>query len=174
MSKEIVDRCSFLELEIREQFGEIRLTIEMVPSTCWFSNARNNISKSGWDRLRKTTYEKANYRCEICGGQGKRHPVECHEIWLFDDKEYIQKLGGLIALCPNCHEVKHIGLASSHGRGDAARNYLANINSWTDKQTQEYLSLVKQIWLERSKHEWKLNLDWLKKQNVNINKDLPE
>ena len=54
-----------------------RLTIELVPSTCWFSNVRSNISKQDWDRLRKETYKKANYRCEICGGVGRNHPVEC-------------------------------------------------------------------------------------------------
>ena len=89
------------------------LTIELVPSTCWFSNVRDHVSKSIWDKLRKATYRQSNYRCEICGDRGSKHPVECHEIWHYDDDKYIQTLTGLTALCPDCHRVKHIGLAQA-------------------------------------------------------------
>jgi hypothetical protein len=32
---------------------ESRLTVELVPSTCWYTNARSNVSKSVWGRLRR-------------------------------------------------------------------------------------------------------------------------
>ena len=65
------------------------LTVKLVPSTCWFSNVRDHVAKSTWDKLRKTTYQQAHYQCEVCGGRGKRHPVECHEIWHYDDLKHI-------------------------------------------------------------------------------------
>lgn len=39
-------------------------------------------------------------------------PVECHEVWDYDDDRKIQRLERRVALCPACHEVKHAGLAS--------------------------------------------------------------
>lgn len=58
-----------------------RLTIELVPKTCWFSNVRDRVSRQDWDRIRSQVYEQADRRCEVCGGRGSRHPVECHEVW---------------------------------------------------------------------------------------------
>lgn len=49
---------------------------------------------------------------KVCGGRGEKWPVECHEMWQYDDKNHVQKLAGLIALCPDYHKVKHIGYAS--------------------------------------------------------------
>lgn len=88
----------------------MKLTIELVPSTSWFSNLRSLLSSEEWDKIRRGCYKNANYKCEICSGVGPKHPVECHETWEYDEKQGIQKLIGLIALCPSCHEVKHVGL----------------------------------------------------------------
>jgi hypothetical protein len=140
------------------------LTIELVPRTSWFSNVRELISQSEWDQVRKAIYQKANYLCEICGGRGKKWPVECHEIWLYDDKNRIQKLSGLIALCPSCHEVKHIGLAGVRGRADIAEAHLIEVNSWTRKQAEEYLEKVKAVWRKRSHHNWTIDFTWLEEQ----------
>ena len=60
---------------------KLKLTIELVPKTCWFSNLRSNLSVSDWTRLKVLTSNQAGYQCEICKGQGVNHPVECHEIW---------------------------------------------------------------------------------------------
>ena len=39
-----------------------------------------------------------------------------HEVWDYDDARRVQRLVRLIALCPACHEVKHLGLAAKRGR----------------------------------------------------------
>ena len=39
------------------------------------NNNSTEVSRSVWDKLRKQTYRKANYRCEICGGKGPKWPV---------------------------------------------------------------------------------------------------
>jgi hypothetical protein len=140
------------------------LTVELVPKTCWFSNVRDHVPKKTWDVLRRPTYQKANNRCEICGGRGSRWPVECHEIWHYDDQNKVQKLIDLIALCPACHEVKHIGLAGLRGREREAKKQLAQVNGWTEEQTEDYLEQVWKIWRDRSQHQWKLNLSWLEQQ----------
>ena len=144
------------------------LTVELVPSTCWFSNVRDHVSKATWDKLRKATYTQANYHCEVCGGRGHKHPVECHEIWHYDDQNYIQTLEGLTALCPSCHQVKHIGLAGLRGRGEEAEAHLAKVNSWSSAQTEAYLATVWETWHQRSRHDWQLNLDWLKRYDLHL------
>src|SRR5207302_1396445 len=84
--------------------GETRLTVELVPSSCWYTNVRSHVPKTVWDRLRRQVAAEAGNRCEICGGRGRRWPVECHEVWEYDDDEKIQRLQRLVALCPACHE----------------------------------------------------------------------
>lgn len=83
---------------------KIKLTIELIPRTCFGSNVRTLFKQKYWDILRKASYEKAGHVCEICGASGKdqgyRHNVECHEIWDYSDKRRIQKLLGLVSLCP--------------------------------------------------------------------------
>jgi hypothetical protein len=168
MSTNNANPCVLLKEQIQNQFGSIRLSVELVPKTCWFSNVRDHVTKSEWDKLRKVSYEKANNVCEICGGRGEKHDVECHETWEYDDESFIQILKGLISLCPSCHETKHIGLAELHGRREIAKNHLSSVNGWTDEQAEQYLKLVRAIWRERSKYEWKLNFTWLESQGVYI------
>jgi hypothetical protein len=79
---------------------QTRLTVELVPSTCWYTNVRSNVSKAVWDRLRRRVAAEAGKRCEICGGRGRRWPVECHEVWHYDDATKVQRLERLVALCP--------------------------------------------------------------------------
>ncbi|WP_373481190.1 HNH endonuclease [Geminocystis sp.] len=144
-----------------------KLSIELVPQTCWFSNVRDHVDGKIWDILRKDTYKKANYKCEICGGVGEKHPVECHEIWHYDDEKYIQKLIGLTALCPSCHQVKHIGLARVRGKEAEAKKHLAKVNNWSNLEVEKYLTTVWSQWQKRSQNNWKLDLSWLE-NNFNI------
>ena len=140
---------------------KINLTIELVPKTSWFSNLRSELSKSDWDKLRKRVYEKAGHKCEVCGGKGKKWPLECHEIWEYDDENKIQTLSGLIALCPKCHEVKHIGLAQIKGRGHAALKHLSKVNGWSESDASLYIEAQFETWSGRSQFDWEINLKWL-------------
>jgi hypothetical protein len=147
----------------------IKLTIELIPSTCWFTNVRSVLTKTQWDDIKKIIFRKANYVCEICGGKGNKHPVECHEIWKFDDKKLIQKLVGLISLCPSCHEVKHIGLAQINNRFEIALSHFSKINKLNKQQSMTYINEAFDLWNKRSSKDWKLDISYLKKLGVNIN-----
>jgi hypothetical protein len=144
------------------------LTVELVPSTCWFSNLRSELSKDEWDRLRRPVLERAGRRCEVCGGSGAQHPVECHEVWEYDAKSHVQRLVGLVALCPACHEAKHMGYASSVGRGGQARAHLARVNGWSVDDVELYLEMQFEQWSRRSQHEWTLDLSWLRQFGMDI------
>lgn len=148
-----------------------QLTIELVPKTAWFSNVRKMVSNRDWDIIRKETYKQANNRCQICGGVGTQHPVECHEIFAYDDKQHIQTLKGMIALCPDCHLVKHIGLAISRGKGKIAAEHLSKVNNWPKKKTLVYIEDQRLKWEERSSFKWKIDLTWLEVRNIKYKDD---
>jgi len=104
----------------------MKLNIELIPKRQWGKNCRTLLKQSQWDKIRKYMYEKKNYQCEICKGQGKKHPVECHEVWKYKGKT--QKLVKLEVLCPTCHKVKHIGrIEFSRGYSKKAEKYYQKI-----------------------------------------------
>jgi hypothetical protein len=112
--------------------GGPRLTIELVPKTCWFSNVRNHVSNEEWKAISRQVSCGALNRCQICGGRspiGAR--VECHEVFLYDEQTRTQKLVSLVALCRPCHSVKHIGRTQMEGHEPEALVQLATVNGWT-------------------------------------------
>lgn len=124
------------------------------------------LSLSEWDKVRKDCYKKADYKCEICGGKGPKHPVECHEIWEYNHDAGIQKLINVIALCPNCHKTKHYGLARILGKEKEIKEHFMKINNCTKIFAEQYILEAFELWNLRNKITWKLNitkLDELKK-----------
>jgi hypothetical protein len=144
----------------------MKLTIELIPSSSWFTNVRSAVSKSEWDNIRKQVYKKADYKCEICGKKGKPHPVECHEIFEFDDKKLIQKLTQLVALCPDCHMVKHIGLAEVQGKLELAIKHFIKVNKISRLQAEQYIKECFLLWNKRSNKIYKLDLSYLSSYGV--------
>lgn len=139
----------------------MKLEIELVPKTAWFNNLRSFLTKEEWDIVRKKCYKEANHRCEVCGGTGDKWPVECHEIWEYT-KSHKVKLKGLIALCPDCHEVKHIGLAQIRGRFYPALNHFMKVNNVSKQEAIKYVNCCFSLWNERNKVDWKLDVSYLK------------
>jgi hypothetical protein len=141
------------------------LTLDLVPRTCWGSNVRSMVAATAWDRIRRDTYRAAGYRCEVCSGVGSQHPVDCHEVWVYeltrgddDSATWTQRLERMTALCPACHEVKHFGRATVRGRGDAALAHLIQVNGWTEPQGRQYLEDQRRVWEERSSRPWALDI----------------
>mgnify|MGYP001580783144 CR=1 FL=1 len=150
----------------------MKLTIELVPKTAWYTNVRSNVSKQEWDTIRKKCYKNANYKCEICydvgQNQGVKHPVECHEIWDYDDKTKKQTLKGLISLCPYCHKTKHVGLAQINGEEEIVLKQLMKVNNISRKEAEEYINRSFSIWKTRSNFKWELDITYIQKY---LNKD---
>jgi len=138
-----------------------KLTIELVPESQWYDNLRSRFTTAQWTTTKKACYALAGNRCEICGGVGKKHPVECHEIWHYDDENRVQRLDGLISLCPSCHRVKHIGLAMQQGYLMPALKHLAKVNSWPIELADEYAARSLEVWAIRSRMKYRLDLSWL-------------
>lgn len=142
-------------------YPEPKLTIELVPSSQWEDNLRSHLSAAKWNMLRSACYQRALHRCEVCNGVGRKHPVECHEIWEYNDQTRIQKLTGLIALCPQCHQVKHIGLAAIRGKFAQAIGQLMKVNEWPQELAEAYAIRQFEIHQIRSTFAWSIDLSWL-------------
>jgi len=155
------------EISLLKLHQTLKLQIEVVPYSCWWSNVRSNVTKKQWDNIRKSVYLKANYQCEICGEKGTNHPVECHEVWIYDDATLTQRLGYFQALCPLCHEVKHIGLAGERANKERAFNRFKTINQLDDETARKIISAVFKQWEIRSLQQWKLDIEHLREYGLN-------
>ena len=132
------------------------LTIELVPVNSWFNNLRNALPQEDWDVIRRQAYQNAGYRCEICNGVGPKWPVECHEVWGYNDEEHIQTLERFEALCPNCHMVKHIGYARVQGKYGQAKIHLGQVNGWDAEMVESYINMAFMQHNIRNKFDWRV------------------
>ena len=150
----------------------MKLEIDLVPSTAWYSNLKTKIPVKEWDKIRKRCYADVNYKCQICGSDGKNQifvtrgsikgTLNCHEIWEYDDNKHIQKLEGFLALCNDCHMIKHIGFASiqdSKGLLDMDKliGHFMKVNGVSRKTFDKHHEESLKVMGERSQHEWKTN-----------------
>lgn len=139
----------------------MKLEVELVPSTAWGSNLRSILTSAQWRLCQQFVYARSGRRCEVCGGIGPRWPVECHEIWEYNDDAGLQRLAGLIALCPPCHRVKHAGYAASQGRLGEVIIHLGEVNRIELEHVELYLEAVFEVWGRRSQQGWHLDCSWL-------------
>jgi hypothetical protein len=148
--------------------GPGRLTIELVPKTCWFSNVRTHVSKADWEKCKRLVRQRSGDKCEICGGRGPKWPVEAHEQWSYDEDRQIQMLVGLVALCPDCHRVKHIGRAFAMNEADLALVHLAKVNRWSLRTAESYAKTAFDIWELRSQYQWSLDISVLALLGIDV------
>lgn len=148
----------------------LKLTIELVPQSSWFNNVRSAVSAKEWDKIRKQVYSEAWHVCQICGGIGPNHPVEAHEIWEYDDKKLIQKLTGMIALCPRCHLVKHLGFATVSGKRTIAVNHFIDINKLKRDEAQKLINKAFELWAKRSRKIYAIDISLLEKYGIDTYK----
>ena len=132
----------------------LKLEPDLIPRTSFFRNLRSLLKPGEWDTIRRAVYLKADYRCEICRAIGSNLRVlHCHEVWEYIEKTCIQKLSGLVCLCPACHEAIHYGLAEIKGRSEIALKHIMVVNG-IDRDTA--LSVVKNafdLWRKRSNQQ---------------------
>jgi len=177
-------------------FGGNILFVDMIPQNCWFSNVRSAVSPKTWDEIRKFCYARAG-KCECCGCNGRlecheRWSYESFtfeeppDVTLFDrihkievdaermshesnvEEHYEQKLVRLVALCHDCHESTHMGLAEVNKRLEEAKQHLGQVNSWDKEEVEVHCTEAVRIWKARSVIPWKLNLKLLEDNNFEI------
>ncbi|ORT55667.1 DUF5710 domain-containing protein [Streptomyces sp. CB03238] len=137
------------------------LFVDLVPSTCWFTNVRSCVDKKDWERLRRMINRRAGQRCEACGAAEDRDAkrwLEAHERWTFDDTTRVQTLKRLICLCTDCHTVTHFGYAQVRGIEAQAFTHLIKVTKMTDSQARQHVRDAFGLWQKRSSTTWDLDL----------------
>ncbi len=133
----------------------------LVPQTVWGRNLRSVLPKEEWDVVRRAAYRAAGSRCRICGGRGPNWPVEADEVWHYDDGARTHTLMTVVALCPNCHHVRHWGKTRLDGREPEALAHASRINGWADEIASAVVRAAFDTWQARSAHRWISNFDWV-------------
>lgn len=130
----------------------------------WKSNLRSLLTAKGWDLVRHKCYNLANNKCELCGANLR---VECHEIWEYSEPTKTQTLTGVIALCPECHMVKHAGRTISEGKYMVVIKQLIKVNKITESAACKYIEEQFVIWRRRGSG-WTVDISYLKEYIADI------
>ncbi len=139
----------------------MKLNFELVPDECWYSNLRSLLPPAAWDAIRKAAYARANGHCMICGEQSSR--LEAHEQWSYDIPSKTQKLENVIAICPLCHAVIHIGRTQLKGDERKAEEHFRKVNNATYSEYRKALGEANKRHQELNRvDEWALDLSKLK------------
>ena len=140
------------------------LFVDLIPASCWFTNVRSCVDARDWDRLRRMVYDRAANECEACGAA--KNPaaqiwMEAHERWAYDGSAGIQSLTRLICLCSPCHRATHFGFAEVTGHAEEALQHLMDVNDWDRSTARRHVEAAAQLWTQRSRLEWELDLTML-------------
>lgn len=160
-----------------EDFLPRKISFDLVPATCWHSNLRSVLKKEEWDRLKKFVYKDCSYRCDICFGkfgkiQDKKHSVEAHELWSYDDVNKIQKLDRIMCLCPDCHLSHHIGFANTINKKRECYAHIKSVYSLNDYELRETVSKAFKTFEDRSNYDWIADISWLENISEELNIDI--
>lgn len=143
----------------------LKLTIELVPSSSWQNNLRGILKPSMWKNIRGRVLQTFDNRCAICKRNSKK--LHVHEVWEYDDENHIQTLKDILPLCYMCHSVKHIGFTSLQASKTGVDlekfiKYFMSINKVDRGSYQQHLNEQLKKFEERGKYEWQLDLKKLK------------
>lgn len=138
------------------------------------------VPKLEWTRIELRCFERAGYKCEICRKNGTDtiyRPKDssalliCHEVWEFDKKKKIMRLRKFIALCHDCHAIKHFASSSfrlTRKQKFALLDYVVNFNRLA---YDEFYYLAKDFGLQSRSDDmtmWKMDFSQWDKV---VNKD---
>ena len=139
----------------------MKLNFELVPDGCWYSNLRSILPASDWEIIKKVVKRDAKGKCSICGEKPKI--LHAHEVWSYDEEKAVQRLEKVIAVCPDCHSVIHIGYTQLKGDVVRAEEHFMKVNGCSYAEYRQALGKANEEHKRRNKvSEWSLDLSFLK------------
>jgi hypothetical protein len=114
-------------------------------------------------------YARVEHRCECCNidtrdsANGTR--IEAHERWLYE-LNGTQKLMRLVALCHECHEVTHIGLAEVNGRLEPAMAHYCRVANISQTEAADRRAMAYDLWHARNAQHWTPDISILQDAGV--------
>jgi hypothetical protein len=152
------------------------LSIDLVPSSAWFTNVRTAVTRTTWEKLRLYAFERADRCCEGCGSW--EHPasgraLELHERFEFDVATRTQSLRRLVALCERCHAVAHFDRTVSQGFEREAFAHLLRVADMTAAEATACLDDARTVAEVRGRYEWELDLSILTRAGITVRASIP-
>ena len=132
----------------------LRLAVESIPYGSRRASLANLMPRAQWDRLRRSIYRKAHYRCQICGREGRMY---CHEIWQYNDATSHQFLRGFEALCRDCHDTKHLFFIRSNWRRAVLFRRFLTVNRVSREKGIQHLVDVYRQQQKLNRKQWVVN-----------------
>jgi hypothetical protein len=136
--------------------SRLRLAIEPIPASSAMASLAKLLPRPDWDRIRRSVYKRAEYRCRICGRDAR---LNCHEVWYYNERTGYQWLMGFQSLCDDCHGVKHMLSVRSRGRFDRLVKHFMQVNKVSFAEFTSHLqrARLRKSQLERSRPEWHIS-----------------
>lgn len=138
-----------------------RLTIELTPASAPHVDVRRQAGRAVWAHIARTALRRAHGACGVCGAGERADELTCHPVYHYDLDAQVGRLDEIIALCPACLQVKHVGRAFIHGHYREARAHLARVNGWTTERAERYVRESFRTWEQRSEHAWTFDVSML-------------
>ena len=152
----------------------MKLKIEMIPRTAYGQNLRSLLSDREWRAISLFVREGSGCVCEICSKQVENiGMMDAHEVWKYQKikgkngkKQYVQKLKKIVAICKECHAVKHLGHSKHSGDYQHMVEHFVMVNNcspfcFKQAESKSYIRFNK-----RSKHKWKMQIGVFKIRNA--------
>ncbi len=150
-----------------------KLAVDLIPTTCWYTNVRSCVEPDDWKRISLGVKLRAGRKCELCGTTANREQdihLEAYEH--FDYVDGAQVLKRLICACSRCHHAIHYGRAEALNEEQAAREHLRQVNGWDEATLDRHLREANAQWKQRSGQQWELDLSII--ENAGITVRLPD
>jgi hypothetical protein len=120
---------------------------ELVPEPLWGRSAYKMLgTKAIWKtHIRGDTLANSNNCCSVC-----------HEKWDYDDRRSVATLVRFEIHCSNCDLVAHAGRAFKLGYGAIVISHLCAMNQCDIKHAAAILKEAMNVWMERSRKDWRI------------------
>jgi hypothetical protein len=121
--------------------------------------------------FKQSDKKTVNGQCSICHSQGF---LRCFEKWDYDNKNKIQILASITALCGDCYSVKRYGQSKARGKEAQARAHFLKINGCSETTLDKYLKKMEWEYRTRSQYQWTVNLTWLEQYDIHAKGEAKE
>lgn len=139
-----------------------RLSVELVPSTCWLTGLRDCLSPDDFKRLRMGIRQRSGKQCDLCDGlEEPDNEIYLDAVGRFDYVEGKQVLRKLSCVCTRCRNAQEFGQSQLRGLRTDAFAHLMSVNGWTKIQTMEHVHEAFAVWSARSRLSWEPDLSLL-------------
>lgn len=97
------------------------------PPNCWGSLTNHHFDIHLWNAVKRAEICRANRHCEFCAKEFVEEDLTLHFSIAFDQDTSTASLHRYDVLCVMCHELMHIGRASSEGRLQTVKQHYADV-----------------------------------------------